>query len=181
MLKNSPERFGSLQILIHWLVVLLMIGVYVGMEFRGDFPKDIRPFLVRVLHYSFGVTILLLVFVRLAIRCSGPTPTIVPESPHWQAWLAKGTHLMIYAFMIAMPLLALLSYSLKGKPVWFYGFEIGPFTAKDLALAKDLRLMHWHEEIAEWGYWLFGLHAGAALLHHYLMKDNTLLRMLPKR
>ncbi len=42
-------------------------------------------------------------------------------------------------------------------------------------------LTEWHEVLAPLGYWLVGLHAAAALAHHYLLKDNTLLRMLPVR
>lgn len=38
-------------------------------------------------------------------------------------------------------------------------------------------LMYWHRHVAEWGYWLPGIHAGAALFHHCIVKDNTLRRM----
>ena len=162
-------------------MLFMMIAVYIGMECRGYVPKEIHPTLIRTLHYSFGISILLLVFVRIGVRFSGQTPVIRPEPPRWQGRLSALMHLALYAFMIAMPLMAWLSYSLKGKPVWFYGMKIPPFTAPDVALAKQLRLMHWHRHVAEWGYWLFGVHAAAALLHHYGVKDNTLVRMLPHR
>jgi len=42
-------------------------------------------------------------------------------------------------------------------------------------------LIGWHETLAPLGYWLIGLHAAAALFHHYLLKDNTLMRMMPAR
>lgn len=181
MLKNSTDRYGTLQIALHWLILVMMVAVYIGMECRGEFPKEIRPTLVRILHYSFGISILFLVFVRMGVRLSAPTPIIRPEPPRWQERLSAPTHLALYAFMIAMPLMAWLSYSLKGKPVWFYGMYLPPFTLKDPQLAKQLRLMHWHQQVAHWGYWLFGLHAGAALFHHFIVKDNTLRRMLPHR
>lgn len=181
MLKNSTERYGSLQILLHWLVVIMMIAVYVGMEFRGDFPKEIRPILVRILHYSLGISILFLVVVRIAVRMAGTAPHIRPEPPRWQEMMGNGMHLALYGFMIAMPLIAWLSYSLRGKPVWFFGLELPMLVAKDVAMSKQLRLMYWHRHLAEWGYWLFGLHVAAALFHHYVVKDNTLLRMLPGR
>jgi len=181
MLRNSTQRYGSLQVALHWLMLVMMIAVYVGMECRGYFPKEIRPTLVRIMHYSFGISILFMVFVRVGVRLSGPAPVISPEPPRWQERLSTLMHLALYAFMIAMPLMAWLSYSLKGKPVWFYGMQIPPFTATDAPLAKQLRLMHWHRHVAEWGYWLLGLHAAAALFHHYIVKDNTLTRMLPHR
>jgi cytochrome b561 len=40
-------------------------------------------------------------------------------------------------------------------------------------------LTDWHETLAPLGYWLIGLHVAAALFHHYALKDNTLLRMMP--
>jgi len=58
--------------------------------------------------------------------------------------------------------------------------ELPPLLGADAALAKRLRLMYWHSHLAEWGYWLIGLHSAAALLHHYVAKDNALLRMLPR-
>ena len=54
-----------------------------------------------------------------------------------------------------------------------------PLTAKDPDFAKQIK--SWHELGGTIGYWLIGLHAVAGLAHHYLIKDNTLLRMLPGR
>lgn len=42
-------------------------------------------------------------------------------------------------------------------------------------------LIGWHETLAPLGYWLIALHTAAALFHHYVMKDNTLLRMMPAK
>ena len=57
--------------------------------------------------------------------------------------------------------------------------DILPLTAKDPDFAKQIK--SWHELGGTIGYWLIGLHAVAGLGHHYLIKDNTLLRMLPGR
>jgi cytochrome b561 len=47
------------------------------------------------------------------------------------------------------------------------------------ALAGQIKELH--EIGGKVGYGLIGLHAAAALHHHYILKDNTLLRMMPKR
>ena len=178
----APQRFGSAQIALHWLVVVMMVAIYVGMECRGWFPKEVRPTLVRIMHYSFGITVLLLVPVRLALRLGRPMPPITPAPPGWQEQGARIVHLSLYLFMIAMPLLAWLSYSLRGKPVWFYGFDLpGLLPPADAVLRTQLRLMTWHKRIAEAGYWLLGLHAAAALLHHFVTGDDTLRRMWFRR
>ena len=101
-----------------------------------------------------------------------------------------GTGLVIAAFgvflvtwnpwwLLAMPVLGYLVLSYNDKPVYFYGFDILPLTAKDPDFAKQIK--SWHELGGTIGYWLIGLHAVAGLGHHYLIKDNTLLRMLPGR
>lgn len=182
MTQLPSARFGSARIALHWLVVLMMGAIYVGMECRGWFPKEYRATTVRILHYSFGITVLLLVPLRLALGAREGIPPISPPPPRWQEQAARLMHLALYLFMIGMPLLAWLSYSLRSKPVWFYGFDLpGLVPEADAILRKQLKLMTWHKRIAEAGYWLIGLHAAAALVHHHLMRDDTLTRMLPKR
>lgn len=180
MWKNSTARYGSLQIALHWLMLVLLVAVYAAMELREIFPKgsDPREFM-KALHFMLGISVLILVAVRIAARFSGPTPLIAPAPPSWQQLLAKLLHLWLYAFMIAMPVMGWLMLSANGKPVPFFGLELPPLVAKNHALAESME--HWHHEVGEWAYWVVGLHAVAALFHHYVQKDNTLARMLPRR
>jgi len=59
----------------------------------------------------------------------------------------------------------------------FYGLELPHLIGANPDQAKFIK--GWHERVATWGYWLIGLHALAGLYHHYVQRDNTLLRMLP--
>ena len=88
-------------------------------------------------------------------------------------------HLALYVFMIGMPIAGWLILSGEGKPVPFFGLELPALIAKNHDLAETIE--HWHKEVGEWAYYLVGLHAVAALYHHYIVKDNTVLRMLPRR
>ena len=72
-----------------------------------------------------------------------------------------------------------LLLSAEGKPVPFFGLELPALVGTDAALADSLKTLH--ETIGTAGYYLVGLHAAAALFHHYSIHDNTLLRMLPQR
>ena len=78
MWKNSTARYGSLQVALHWLMLVLLVAVYAAMELRENFPKgsDPREFL-KSLHFMLGISVLILVAVRIAARLSGPTPAIV--------------------------------------------------------------------------------------------------------
>ena len=86
-------------------------------------------------------------------------------------------HLALWLFLIAMPVLGWLTLSAQGKPVPFFGLTLPPLVATDTTLAGTLKELH--ETLGSVGYWLIGIHALAALLHHYVMKDNTLRRMMP--
>jgi cytochrome b561 len=79
--------------------------------------------------------------------------------------------------MIGMPLAGWVVLSAAGKPIPFFGLELPALVGQDKALASQV--VELHETVGTLGYWLIGLHALAALAHHYLWKDNTLRRMLP--
>lgn len=178
--KNTTERYGSLSIALHWLMLLLIVAVYFTMEYRGLFPKgsDGRT-LMKLTHFSLGISIFALVWVRLFARLSAPTPRIQPTPNAVQDKIAKLMYLGLYGLMIVTPLLGWLYFSAEGKPVPVFGLELPPIMGKDHGLAETFE--HWHVEIAQLGYWLIGIHAAAALFHHHVLRDNALRIMLPRK
>ena len=178
--KSTADRYSRMSIALHWFMVLLFVLIYSTIELRGIFPKDSAGRnLMKDAHFMLGLTVFALVWLRLLARTLGAAPKITPTPPAWQTALATLMHWALYLFMIAMPVLGYLVLSYNDKPVFFYGFDILPLTAKDPDFAKQIK--SWHELGGTIGYWLIGLHAVAGLAHHYLIKDNTLLRMLPGR
>ncbi|SFC57783.1 cytochrome b561 [Polaromonas sp. OV174] len=169
------EKYPPLRIALHWLTVLLLVAVYASMELKGIFPKgsDAREVL-KTWHFMLGLSVLLLVLLRLLARWMQPGPPQLP-GPAWQAWLAKATHLALYLFMLGMPLAGWLVLSTAGKPVPFFGLELPALMGLNKTLSGQIKDLH--ETVATIGYFLIGLHALAALFHHYILKDNTLRRM----
>jgi Cytochrome B561 len=178
--KNTIDRYGSLSIAMHWLMLLLLVAVYVCINLREWFPRgsDLREGL-KMWHFMLGLAVFVLVFLRMAIRWLGVSPRIQPEPVLWQKRLAGLMHLALYIFMVAMPLLGWLSLSAAGKPIPFFGLQLPALLGVDKTLADSLKEIH--ETIGTIGYYLIGMHAAAALFHHYVARDNTLLRMLPRR
>ncbi|HEY6943307.1 cytochrome b [Dokdonella sp.] len=177
--KNDPHRYSSASIALHWAMVVLVVGAYASAELREAFAHGSaqRAWLMSA-HAFAGLAVFVLVFARLALR-AGPRPAIVPAPSRLQSILAAAMHVLLYAFMVAMPLIGWLLVSAEGTDVGFGAFRLLPLVAPDHALAdfaEDL-----HEGIANVGYALVGGHAGAALVHHYLRHDDTLRRMLPWR
>ncbi|MDM8010704.1 MAG: cytochrome b [Parasphingorhabdus sp.] len=179
MTATRPRtRYASLSIFLHWAMLLLIIGVYSCILLHESFPRgsDMRADL-KTWHFMLGLSVLALVIIRIVTRLFTTKPPIKPEPPAWQMLLAKVTHLSLYAFMLAMPLLGWLILSSADATIPFYGLELPALVAPDKALAEQIEEVH--ETIGTIGYFLIGLHALAALFHHYVVKDNTLRRMLP--
>ena len=174
------DRYGTLTIALHWLMLALIAAVYACIELRVLWPRGSDPReLIKVWHYMLGLSVLALVLVRLGARLAGSTPPIVPRPPAWQTGLAHATHALLYLLMIGMPLAGWVLLSAKGEPVPFFGLTLPPLTGVNKALATQVKDVH--ETVGTVGYWLIGLHAVAGLFHHYVMRDNTLLRMLGRR
>lgn len=176
--SNAIAHYNKAIIALHWLMAALMLAVYAFIELRELFPKGSDPReTMKALHFMFGLSILLLVLPRIGMRLLGAEPAITPQPPAWQQASAKLVHLLLYLFMLAMPLLGWLTLSAAGKPIPFFGLHLPALIGEDKELAKFIKEIH--ATIGEIGYYLIGLHALAALYHHYVQRDNTLSRMLP--
>ena len=178
MLRNTTDRYGSLSITLHWLMLLLIAAVYACIELRVNFPRGSDPReALKTWHFMLGIGVLALAIVRLVVALRGPTPAIQPSPGALQAWLAKGGHFALYVLMLGMPVAGWLILSAEGKPVPFFGLELPPLIGPDKALAESIEDLH--KTAGTVGYWLIVLHAAAALFHHYVQRDDTLTRMLP--
>ncbi len=178
-LSNTTQRYGSLSIGLHWVMLLLIAAVYACIELRELYPKGSDPReMLKAWHFMLGLLVFLLAVLRIGVRLSGPTPVIVPEPAPLQKRVAGAAHGLLYVLMLGMPLVGWLVLSAAGKPIPFFGLELPPLVAENKELAGALKEAH--ATAGQVGYFLIGLHAAAALFHHYIVRDNTLRRMLPR-
>jgi cytochrome b561 len=178
--RLPTDRYGQLSVVIHWVTLALLVAVYACIELREMYPRgsDIREAL-KTWHYMLGLTVFFLVWVRITARLIGKTPPIVPALPKWQHMLANTVELALYALMIVLPLLGWVMLSAEGKAIPFFGLQLPALVGANEVLAG--RIQEVHETLATAGYFLIGLHAIAALYHHYVQRDNTLRRMALRR
>lgn len=177
--KNSAEHYNSLSITLHWLMLILIVAAYSTIELRELFPKGSDPRdTLKNLHFMMGMSVFFLVWLRLAFRFISPPPAIIPEHGKHQQKTAEIMHIALYALMIVSPFLGWLLLSSVGKSVPFFGFEI-PSLIEESKILKPI-FKELHELMGTAGYFLIGLHAAAGLFHHYIQRDNTMLRMLPR-
>ncbi len=174
------KKYGSVQIFFHWAVFILIVVAYAAMELKGFATRggSLRAQLLTI-HYTAGVSVLLLMLFRMVVKGFSTAPDIVPEPPQWQLFFAKLIHVILYIMFIGLPLLGVLSLYFGGKEWTFVSYVMPISDAPNGRL--QLVLKNLHELIANTGYFIIGLHALAALFHHYVVRDNTLIRMLPGR
>ncbi|MCH1908409.1 MAG: cytochrome b [Stenotrophomonas acidaminiphila] len=179
-LKNTPDRWGSVSKSLHWLIALLILALGIVGLLMGELPKTPKYFWVYTAHKSIGITVLVLVVLRLLWRLYAGAPRPVPGTPGWQERIASATHWLLYVMMFAIPLSGWLYDSASGlRPFKLFGLlEMPKLVAPDERAAQLSHAFH------EWGFWALILvvlaHAGAALYHHLQQRDATLVRMLPQ-
>jgi len=179
-LKNSAQRWGSMSKTLHWLIALLILALGIVGLTMGELPKTPKYFWVYTMHKSIGITVLVLVAVRLGWRLYAGAPEPVPGTPSWQERIASATHWLLYVLMFAIPLSGWLYDSASGlRPFKWFGLVEMPKLVAPSEQASQIS-----HGIHEWGFWALILlvlaHAGAALYHHIHQRDATLARMLPQ-
>ncbi|MCA0277132.1 MAG: cytochrome b [Proteobacteria bacterium] len=158
----SSTSYSKLQIALHWLIATLVVFQLLAGESMtatvdaladGGQPSAADQTLASV-HYWIGLSILVLALFRLGLRATSGTPVPDPATPSWMALAAKATHWAFYGLLFATPITGLLAYYL-----WDWMGDVH-------ALAKPVFIA------------FIGIHAAAALFHHFVLRDTTLRRIL---
>lgn len=132
----------------------------------------------RRLHETLGLAVLALTVLRLCWRAMDRRPEPV-DVPRWMGIGAKLVQVVLYVLLVAVPLTAISGAWLEGHPVTWLGGDIGPLLGESHALGRQIAEVHtW---LGDAILWVAGLHAAAALYHHFLLRDGVLLSMLPSR
>jgi len=188
ILGNSRARYGAVAMTLHWLLAAaILFMLWLGLFMTSLEDTDPRTFPLFQVHKSIGLTILVLSLARLLWRLANPAPPPPPHSPRWERISARAVHALLYVLMIAVPLMGWATVSsapLAVPTLWFGLFEWPhiPFLA-DLPRAEKRMiegpLAGTHGALALSMLALAGLHAAAALKHHFRDRDDVLKRMLP--
>jgi cytochrome b561 len=173
-----PARPRKL-VALHWLTALCVTLAAILILARDEVSaRALRMWLLEG-HRHFGLLVLILFFVRMALRVRlGKLPAEAGQSRIVHV-LAVLNHLALYALLLAQPLLGWTLSSAQGKPVHFFGLTLPALVGADEDLAD--RLQGWHQDAAWLLLALVSLHIAAALWHHFVARDGVLRRMLPQR
>lgn len=178
MIRNSPQAWGRVSIALHWLTALLILGLAAVGLIMTELPTSPLKMQIYGLHKSFGLTVLALTVLRLSWRMLAGTPEAIP-APKAQLVAAKTVHGLMYGLLFAIPLSGWLYNSASGFPLRWFGMPLPKlFTGFNPAIKQVAHALH--ENLFYALALLLLLHAGAALWHHYIKRDNLLKRMTGK-
>ncbi len=176
MYTNTNESFGIIARLFHWLIFLLVVGMLIAGSTMGSLPNGSVKSLIVGLHKSTGVLILLLVLLRLCWRLINPIPRDLGPN-QFENKLGHLMHVFLYILLILQPISGIVMSQLFGYPVQVYGlFTLPTFFDKDPGLGKVFAGAH--GVIATVLAISIIIHLAAALKHHYIDRDRTLMRMV---
>jgi cytochrome b561 len=177
---DDRVRYDPPAMALHWATLLLVVTLWLLAQAWGFLPRGSAPrHVLMALHVSLGLTLILVLATRIGWRL-GPSRRLPPADTGWTEVAARGVHYLLYGLLVCMVITGLFNGWLHDDLMTFFWlFTIPAPVAKDKALAGTVNEIHNLLAYAILG--LAALHALAALFHHYVLRDDVLLRMLPGR
>lgn len=172
----APLTYSARARFNHWAVAIAMIAMLiVGWTLALDLLSDAAARGVRDLHKAFGVLILAFGLWRVISRLREGFPPPAAEGPRWQEVAARWMHYALLAAIVIMPLSGLTASMFAGRDIDMFGLFVIPAIGEVVAIRNAAGATHYFGGIATTLLTL--LHIGAALKHHVVDRDATLLRM----
>ena len=177
-LRNTASSWGLVTQCLHWIMALLIFTMIVLGLLARNWPLSPTKLALYYWHKSLGILILALVALRLGWRWWNPSPAPAAPMPRWERNAAHITHVLLYGVMVAMPLSGWVINAAAKIPFKVFGLWTLPaIVAPDKALQQLAQQVHLALFLLLAA--LLLLHIAAALRHHFALRDETLLRMLP--
>jgi cytochrome b561 len=173
---TPAARYDFATIALHWLTAALVVLLWCIGQGVGFLPHR-SPLRATAwsLHILLGVTLAMVLLARIAWR-SGPGARLPAAGSGWLGRLATATHYGLYALLVATVVLGVINAWVRGSTV--FGLFTFPHAVPGEAALRHT-IFELHADLADLTVIVAGLHAAAALAHHYVLRDSVLRRMLP--
>jgi cytochrome b561 len=179
-LRNSQQAYGSIARSAHWATALFVLLAWLLGQFRDVFPSGAPRVASLSVHMALGLGVILLLVLRLVWRALDPPPPAI-HANRFEPWLSYGAsagHLLLYALLIAAPILGIVMQFARGQALPVFGlFDIPSPWTMDRPFFREMLGLH---QLAANALGVVAAgHAAAGLFHHWALRDRTLARMLP--
>ena len=176
--SEHATGYTTTAIVLHWLIATAVVGLIGWGWWMQTIPK--APVGPRVdaynLHKSIGMTVLLLMLVRIGWRARHRPPPFMPM-PRWQAQLAQAVHVLLYVCLIVQPLSGYLGSAFSGYPVRFFGIVLPAWVPKHDMLKDAFSVVHLVNSWVLVG--ALALHVAGTVKHALLERDGSFRRIWP--
>lgn len=162
-MQKPVTGYSSLQIGLHWAVVVLVAFQYVansGIEAAWDAlrrnevpPADTAA--LTYLHIGAGILVLLLALTRIGLRVTRGAPPPPADEPRLLQLLSEVVHVAIYVLLLLLPG--------SGLVAWFL----------EVPAAGLIHVLLQNALLAA-----IALHVAGALFQHFIRRTDVLMRML---
>ena len=176
--SNEPHRYGRISRFLHWSTAILFIALIPMGIFTSIIPEGTAfRNAYYVVHKTLGVTVFMLLIVRLAWNARSKRPSLDASLKPLERKLAHGAHLALYGMLIALPLTGFMMTSYHGYPTFFFAWELPPLWAP-----SDEATILWgslHKYLLPYLlYIILGAHILGALKHRYVDKHAGALKRI---
>ena len=182
------KRYSAIAMTLHWVIAALIVVQLCLGWYMNELVPDHSPAQDRIqdIHVTVGLSVLILVLVRIGVRLTHPAPPLPSGMPAWERWLAHASHFVFYVLILVMPLTGWALVSVRHEDIPFFGLAwpampmLGHL-AKPEARAIGGQLKHIHIFILVWIALInLALHVAGAIKHQF-DGNRVLWRMLPIR
>ena len=177
-IKNTKSGYGIVAILLHWVMALLIIGLFILGEYMVDLDYYSKWYIAAPWwHKSVGMAVLALLLVRIFWVLSNVHPAPLATYKSWEIKAAKATHILFYVLLFVICFSGYFITTAKGASIDMFGWFDIPAMINFSKYQADIA-GEFHEIASYVMAFLLVLHVCATFKHHFIDKDVTLGRIL---
>ncbi len=175
-MDTPVQNYNLLARVMHWISALAIIGLFavglwmVELSYYSEWYRTAPHY-----HRSIGILLAIVTVARIVWKHITASPKA--EGKAYEVAAAKVAHAVMYILLITIFITGYLISTSDGRGIEVFNWFTVPGAGELFPNQSDLA-----GEIHFYSAWavilIAGLHALAALKHHFIDKDNTLRKML---
>ena len=175
--KNEKDRYGRVSRLLHWAIAILFISLIPMGIFASMIPEETSyRNAYYVVHKTIGVTVFLLVIVRLIWNKISKRPALDNTLTLIEKKLAHRAHNILYFMLLVIPVTGFMMTSYHGYGTFFFFWELPPLWEQ----SNIYQLWGgFHKYLLPYlVYIILGAHILGALKHQFVDKHDSVFKRM---